>query len=240
MVKPKTFAEKLSQMLIGRRFADAIIDRFQASMVGEDHVPKEGAALLVGNHTIFGIDSVVLGALVQRRIGRTMRWLGEKNIWRIPGLRDLVDAAGGIPGEPEGATELLEEGELVGVYPGGVDDSFKLAREAYVLKWGTRAGFARVAMRAKAPIVPVAATGIDELFTVVGRESTLGRLVLGSERYDLPIVMSLLPKKIPLVYHALDPIDTSGDPDDPDAVERVRLATWEAMESVLRPYREKL
>ncbi len=240
MVISRLVTDAISRVLVGRRVTDAILERFQASMIGDHNLPREGGALVVGNHTLFGVDAAILGTLVRRRVGRKMRWLGERTLWRIPGLRDVIDAVGGIPGEPEGATELLRQGELVGVYPGGVEDSFKLASEAYVLKWGDRAGFARVAMRARVPIVPVAATGIDELFTVIGREETVGRLLFGSERYDLPIVLSVIPKKIPLVYHALDPIDTEGDPDRPEDVERVRLATWDAMESVLRPYRERL
>ena len=135
------------------------------------------------------------------------------------------------------AVELLRAGELACVYPGGVDDSFKLSTEAYRLQWGARAGFARVAMRAGAPIVPIAATGIDDLFVVHAREHRVGRALLGSPRYDVPLPTSLVPAKVPLTYHVLAPIDASGDADSPADVARLRDRVFEAMESVLGPYR---
>ncbi len=42
-------------------------------------------------------------------------------------------------------------------------------------------------MRARAPFLPVAGLGIDDMYSVVGREHWIGRRVLRSARYDLPI-----------------------------------------------------
>lgn len=239
-MKPPTFVERFAATIAGKRFAEMLASRFRAQLEGKEHLPEEGAALLVGNHALFGVDSFVLSALLQLEIRRSPRFLAEKNLFRMPFSRVLFDAIGAIPGEPDAAVELLEEGHLVGVYPGGVNDSFKLAKDAYTLKWGERAGFARVAMRARVPIVPIAALGIDELFSVIAKEPMLGRALFGSDRYDLPIVTSLVPRAVPLRYVALPPVDTSGDPDDEDDVSRVRQATFDALESVLAPYREAL
>ncbi len=239
MTRP-TALERFAATLAGKRLARMIQERFRATLTGSEHLPREGAALIVGNHTLLGIDSIVLTALLQLELGRTPRFLAERTLFRAPLSKALFDAIGAVPGEPEAATRLLEQGELVGVYPGGVDDSFKLARDAYTLRWGERAGFAKVAMRAKAPIVPVAALGIDELFSVIAREPLLGRALLGHEKYDLPIVASLVPREVPLRYHALAPVDTSGDPDNPVDIARVRTATFDALESVLAPYRDAL
>lgn len=236
-MRPPTLLDRFAATLAGKRFARWVQERFRATLVGGEHVPREGAALLVGNHALFGVDSIALSAVLQLEVERTPRFLAERNLFRAPFAKALFDVVGAIPGEPEEATRLLEDGELVGVYPGGVDDSFKLARDAYTLRWGDRAGFAKVAMRARAPIVPVAAIGIDELFSVIAKEPVLGRALLGHERYDLPIVTSLVPRAVPLRYHALPPIDTSGDPDDPADVARVRQATFDALESVLAPHR---
>jgi 1-acyl-sn-glycerol-3-phosphate acyltransferase len=169
-----------------------------------------------------------------------MRWLAERNLFRAPGVAHALRWVGAVEGTPEAAVDLLRAGELVGVYPGGVDDSFKLSSERYVLQWGARAGFARVAARAGVPVVPVAATGIDELFEVHSRETRIARSVFGSERYDVPIPSNVLPRRVPLNYHALAPILPAGEPDDPETVERLRAATFNALESVLRPYRESL
>lgn len=224
----------------GRRLARAVARRFHAEIHGEEHVPREGPVLLVGNHAIYGIDAVPLAALLALRTGRVPRFLGERSLWKVPLLSPVLDALGIVLGEPDAAVELLGRGELVCVYPGGVLDSFKLSSEAYTLKWKDRAGFARVAMRAGAPIVPFAGTGVDELFDVHKREACIGRRWLGSERYDFPIPDNLIPHPVPLDYYLLPPIDTSGNVDNPRDVERVRKETHDAIDGVLRGYRQRM
>ena len=206
-------------------------------MKGGHLLPRTGPALIVGNHSFLGMDSGPLAALVLLHSGRIPRFLGERNLWRVPGLAQALTAVGAVPGERSTAESLLQAGELVAVYPGGVDDSFKLSRDAYVLQWGDRVGFAMVALRAGVPIVPIAATGVDELFPIERKESVLGRRMLGSSRYDIPMPDTLVPRRVPLVYHVLPPIPPSGDADDPLAVARLRDATAAALDSVLGPYR---
>lgn len=221
----------------GVQLAKRLADRFQAELRGGDHIPRRGPALLVGNHALFGLDSVALTAALIADGHRAPRFLAERNLFRFPGVRAALSALGAIPGRPDEAVALLEAGELVVVYPGGVDDSFKLSAEAYTLKWGARAGFAKVALRAQAPIVPIAATGVDDLFEVPRREGFLGRTLLGSPRYDLPLPETLVPRRVPLTFFALPPITPEGDAGDAEAVSRVRQAAHDALESVLAPYR---
>jgi 1-acyl-sn-glycerol-3-phosphate acyltransferase len=236
-VKRRPFIASLGATLAGKRLAEAVARRLDATMVGGHHLPRSGAALIVGNHSFLGVDSGPLASLVLLACGRFPRFLGERNLWRLPGLAQALTAVGAIPGERGRAEALLREGELVAVYPGGVDDSFKLSRDAYVLKWGERAGFASVALGAGVPIIPIAATGIDELFAIERKETVIGRRLLGSARYDVPMPDTLLPRRVPLVYHVLPPIAPEGDAKDPAAVARLRAQTASALESVLAPYR---
>lgn len=224
----------------GRHAARAVADRFLASLHGEHHLPGAGGALLVGNHAYLGLDAVVLGALLVLHAGTLPRFLADRHLFRVPLLRSALLGLGVLPGTPEDAVALLEAGELLAVYPGGVDDSFKLSSQAYTLQWGRRAGFARVAMRAGVPIVPIAATGVDELFRIDRREHVLGRRFTGSPRYDLPLPRRLRPRRVPLDFHVLPPIDTEGDPENPTDIERVRCATEHALEDVLGAYRERI
>lgn len=223
-----------------RLVAREVERRFQATLHGAEHLPRSGGALLVGNHAYLGTDSWVLSALFISQCRIVPRFLGDRNLWRIPVLSQLLTSFGAIAGKPDDAVALLQAGEIVMVYPGGVDDSFKLSSQAYMLQWQKRTGFARVAMRARVPIIPVAATGVDELYQIDERETFLGRSFGGSSRYDLPIPKSLTPRRIPLDYHLLEPIDTHGDPTNEMDVERVRLATENALRSILDPYRERL
>jgi hypothetical protein len=107
--------------------------------------------------------------------------------------------------------------------------------------WKKRAGFARVAMTARVPIIPVVGLGIDDMYTVIGREHYVGRRIFGSERYDLPVPVgalgTILPRRAPQHYEVLPPIDTSGDPSSDLDIERVRAATYNALETRLREFR---
>lgn len=229
--------KRFVRTLLGKRALQALARRFDATLVNGERLPRLGGALLVSNHTLFGLDSFPFAALVTFETGRVVRFLGDRNLFRIPFVASALRASGAVPGAPEKAIEMLSAGELVGVYPGGVDDSFKLSSEAYRLQWGERSGFARVAMAARVPIVPIAATGIDELFVVERRETRLGRLLGGSPRYDIPLPKSLLPRKVPLVYHVLAEVPTDGDPQSPTDVALVRDAVADAIEAVLAQYR---
>lgn len=233
-----TFLRMVAGSDSGAAAARLVAERLRATLHGGEHLPRRGPALIVGNHALFGADSVALVTVLVAGGHRIPRFLAEKNLYRVPGVRSVLGAVGAVPGTPDEAVALLESGEIVGVYPGGVDDSFKLSAEAYTLKWGERTGFARVALRARAPIVPIAATGVDELFEVPRKEGLLGRLLLGSSRYDLPLPESLLPRLVPLDFHVLPPIPPIGDAADPEAAARLRDAAFEALEGVLRPYRE--
>jgi 1-acyl-sn-glycerol-3-phosphate acyltransferase len=216
---------------------------FHARLEGAEHLPREGGALIVSNHALFALDSAVFGTLLVREIGRFPRFLADRNLWKVPALRELITAIGALPGDPEAAVTLLRRGEIVIVYPGGVDDSLKLSAERYRLKWKTRAGFARVAMAARVPIIPVVGAGIDEMYSVRAREHWIGRRVFGSARYDLPIALgafgSLIPHRARQTFTVLPPIPAEGDPGSPEDIERVRAVVYDALESHLRELRNE-
>jgi 1-acyl-sn-glycerol-3-phosphate acyltransferase len=221
---------------VERAIADGLLRISNARLEGLEHLPASGC-LLVGNHAAFGLDALLLGALLVRETGRTPRWLAERILFLSKLTAAALDAVGAIPGAPEPAIELLKRGEMVVVYPGGIDDSFKLGDDAYRLKWGERTGFARVALAAGVPIVPIAATGVDEIFDVVGYEPGLGKLLFGSTRYNLPLLRSLIPRKVECVFHVRPPLEPEGSAADPSAAERLRDRTRASLEAVLEPYR---
>jgi 1-acyl-sn-glycerol-3-phosphate acyltransferase len=215
-----------------RLACEGLVRAFRAELRGAANVPRTGRALVVGNHAFLGIDAPPLGALLLLETGRVPRWLADRNLFRIPLVRRLLWAGGAVPGERSRAEDLLARDELVCVYPGGIDDSFKLRHERYTLKWGERAGFAHVALRAQAPIVPVVCFGADELFDVVAREPWVGRRLFGSPRYDVPLAVP--GRKVPFVYEVLPSIAPPSVYADEEAAARaLRDATRLAMETAL-------
>jgi 1-acyl-sn-glycerol-3-phosphate acyltransferase len=221
----------------GRALTALLLRYFDARLENAEGIPANGAALLVSNHATFGIDSFVLAALVIAERQRHVRFLVERNLARHLPYRAFFRAIAALPGSQEAAVAALTAGELVGVYPGGIDESFKLSRYRHQLRWGARNGFARAAMRAGVPIVPIAGVGIDDMYRVVLREPRVGRWLFGSSRYDLPLAFGAfgtpIPRRPRMRFVVLPPIDTRGDPTRPGDVERVRVETFQALDRVL-------
>lgn len=226
-------ASRLGGSALERALAGRIARLWNATLHGAEHVPIDGGALLVGNHAFLGLDSPALGSLLVLHTGRSPRWLAERVLFKLPSIARALRWVGAVEGEREHAVRLLREGELVIVYPGGIEDSFKSHEDRYRLQWGERVGFAVCALEAGVPILPVAATGVDDVFEIRGRERWFGRRVLGSPHYDLPILRRLRPKVQPLEYWVLPPIPPEGSPRE------LRDRTQAALESVLEPFRSQ-
>ena len=81
----------------------------------------------------------------------------------------LVAKLGGVPAHPANVHRLLhDEEQLVLVFPEGRKGTEKLYKDRYRLRRFGRGGFVESAMKAKAPIVPVAVVGAEEAMPVFG------------------------------------------------------------------------
>jgi 1-acyl-sn-glycerol-3-phosphate acyltransferase len=221
----------------GRVLSWSLRRYFHATLEGVEHLPLAGPALLVGNHAPFGIDSIVLTALITRATGRYIRFVGERELWKLPGLGTFFDLVGALPSEHDVVCGALAEGEWVGVYPGGIDESLKPRAQRHRLQWGERTGFARIALRAQVPIVPIAGLGIDETYHFLLRERALGRSFLGSARYDIALGVGAfgtpLPRRARHRFIVCPPVLPSGDPRSTSDVWQVRCHVYGALEREL-------
>jgi hypothetical protein len=136
--------------------------------LGLQHVPRKGAVLLTGNHTIYGlIDIPMLGLEIYEQTGRAVRGLGDHNHFKLPIWRDLLRRIGAVRGTRENCVRLFEAGEAVLVFPGGGREVMKHKHEEYKLIWKERIGFARLAIQSGVPIVPFASVGVEDMFEIV-------------------------------------------------------------------------
>jgi 1-acyl-sn-glycerol-3-phosphate acyltransferase len=192
------------------RAARVISRYFDATLHDAERIPRSGAALLVGNHALMGVDSWALLPEIYHAVSRMPRPLGLRSLFEVPGLGPLLRELGAVPGERDSAVALLKRGELVMVYPGGSKDALKGRTERYKLKWEGRTGYAHVACRAGAPVVPIAAIGPDECFTVLtdkGVIPTNGFLNGSQEQpsYKVPLFVPLL-KRVPFDFFVGEPL----------------------------------
>jgi 1-acyl-sn-glycerol-3-phosphate acyltransferase len=218
---------------------------FQPTLEGAENIPAEGGALLVSNHGNFGVDLLVLVTLFHERLGRVLRSLGDRVVFATPIFRDLARTMGVIEGEPEATVRLLQDDELVLVYPGGAKEALSAPEDVYRLQWESNRGFIRTALRAQKPIIPVAGIGNEELYVQVVskdrvRDSRVGRLIsqfLG-DKYVTPLYMGLgmLPFPTELHYLIGEPIHLPYGPeaaDDDEIVAQLHQQVTEATQQLI-------
>jgi 1-acyl-sn-glycerol-3-phosphate acyltransferase len=94
-----------------------------------------------------------------------------------PGFSMLLPKVGAVPAHPANVHRLLyDEGQLVLVFPEGRKGTEKLYKDRYRLRRFGRGGFVEAAMRAQAPIVPVAVIGAEEAAPIFAQIPLLQRL----------------------------------------------------------------
>ena len=134
---------------------------------GVEQIPAAGPAILVANHRSY-FDPLAMSVAIARS-GRTVRFLGKKEVFDAPIVGQLARAMGGIrvergtgSDEPLAAAALaLEAGELVAMMPEGTIPRGKAFFNP-VLKG--RWGAARLAAMTGAPVIPVGLWGTEKVW----------------------------------------------------------------------------
>ena len=127
---------------------------------GVEHIPHEGAALIVCNHVSF-VDPVILMAVSPRPI----RFVMDHRIFRTPIISFIFRHGRAIPIAPakedaammerafEDVSAALREGELVGIFPEGrITDNGEICT--------FRPGVTRILERDPVPVIPLALQGL--------------------------------------------------------------------------------
>ncbi|OAN45246.1 glycerol acyltransferase [Chloroflexus islandicus] len=154
--------------------------RVQAS--GLEHVPAEGRALLVANHSgVLPWDGAMIATAVVNdhpaQNERIVRSLHLHWFTTLPVIAPTLAALGQVPGIPENAIRLLERDELVCVFPEGLKGVGKLFKDRYKLARFGRGGFVQAALRTQAPIVPVAVVGAEEIYPMFANAEGIAKLL---------------------------------------------------------------
>jgi 1-acyl-sn-glycerol-3-phosphate acyltransferase len=143
---------------------------WRVGVEGLAHVPDEGRALLVANHGgMLPWDSVMIATAVleDHSSPRVVRTLYPGTFKAVPGVARALATFGQVADTGENATRLLEDDQLVLVFPEGVDGLGKLFWNRYKLGRFRRSGSVGMAIRTGAPIVPIAVVGAEEAHPMV-------------------------------------------------------------------------
>ena len=132
---------------------------------GTNNIPKSGPVIVISNHVSYA-DALVFAHFLFAN-GRAVRYLGKDSVFKIPVLGKILLAAGQIPVARESdkashaldsALGLLKAGHCVGIYPEGT-----LTRDENLWPMVAKTGIARLAILSKAPVIPVAQWGDQNL-----------------------------------------------------------------------------
>lgn len=156
----------------GRKLVAAIWDAHARiyhgyEVVGMENLPSEGPALIVYYHGAIPIDMYYFNSRVILQNDRLIYTVGDRFLFKLPGWDLLANAFHISPGTVQSCSNILKEGNLLAISPGGVYEA-QFGDHYYELLWRNRIGFAKVALEAKVPIIPFFTQNLREGFRQVG------------------------------------------------------------------------
>ena len=139
-------------------FRELLRRLYHVEVVGLQHIPERGAAILAANHASIW-DPFVLGVATTRDI----HYMAKAELFRLRPLAALLRSLNAFPVERGGgdrtaiseAAALLGRQELLGIFPQGTS---KPERQI-----GWHRGAARLALVTGAPLIPVRLSGTGPL-----------------------------------------------------------------------------
>ena len=156
---------------------------FRLAVRGGENIPA-GPCLVVGCHSgVIPYDAALALVAIEQATGRLARSVGDRFWGRLRPVEQFLRRRGAIVGDPAETTALLRAGNLVLVMPGGVADMTRpYWRDPYrVLRhkgWAPgRGGFVKVALAARAAIVPMAIVGAEEAHLMLWNAEWAARAV---------------------------------------------------------------
>ena len=190
---------------------------WRVKVEGAERVPAHGRALLTSNHAgILPWDATMISMALLREhpLPRYPRFLVLNWAFDLPWISAGMRKVGGVVASPFNALRLLEQDQLVAVFPEGVKGAGKPYAERYRLQRFGRGGFVEIALRTGAPIVPVAVVGSEEIYPKLADLPAVARLI-GAPYFPVtptfpllgPLGIVPLPSKWRIEF--LEPIETS-------------------------------
>jgi hypothetical protein len=99
----------------------------------------------------------------------------HRGVDAIPPLRWFSDGLGFVTGDDPRLAAAVARGEHLMVTPGGANEGCRSYRHNYRVDWDGRIGYVRLAVKYGLPIVPVAASGVDDTYVGLTDAAAVGR-----------------------------------------------------------------
>jgi len=190
---------------------------WRVELAGVENIPVEGRALLASNHSgVLPLDGSMIsyGVREHHAAHRLTRALVANWFPTLPFFSMILNKSGQVLAHPDNGQRLLEEDELVLVFPEGYKGVSKIFRDRYKLARFGRGGFVRMAMQTKSPIIPVSVVGAEETYPMVYNAKAIARMI-GLPFFPItptwPLLgpLGLIPMPSKWYIDIGEPIDTS-------------------------------
>lgn len=196
---------------------------FRVDSCGIENLPRRGAALLVANHGgLLPFDGLMIwtDVVLKSEPVRVPRFVLDSFVLRLPVISTIFTRSGSIGGSRGDVHHLLERGEMVALFPEGTAGVGKPWRERYRLQsWSV--AHAEMAIRHRAPVIPVAVVGPDDQFPLAFR---LPVRAFGAPYLPIAIPPWPLPVRYRIVYGEPIELHTRWRAEDADLPEAVAQA----------------
>lgn len=197
---------------------------------GLENIPESGPALIVGPHRGFmPLDAVILLQLITSYTSRLPRFLIHPTLVKFPFQARFFRRLGGLIACQKNGEWVLERGGLLGVFPEGIEGTFKLYRDVYNYgRFGWR-DYIQWSLKHRAPIVPFTIVGSAEIFPILYRfKWNWFKKFMEWPFFPITPTFPLLPFPLPSKWHVqfLPAIY-------PDAAEAEALETGQKVEKLI-------
>lgn len=205
---------------------------FRVESHGVEHVPSKGRALIVPNHSgVVPIDGVMIAVDLANRMKkpRIARAMVDNFAGFLPYVNVFFNRVGSVIGARRNFSDLLEQDELVVVFPEGTKGVGKpFSRRYNLVRFNV--GFIELALRHRAPIIPTAVIGAEEQAPLLFNIKPIARM-LGFPYFPVtPFFPHLGPLgaiPLPVKYHIFygPPIELFHEygPETLEDLEKVRM-----------------
>jgi len=134
---------------------------YRVKVEGTENIPKDGPLLLYANHPS-AWDMILIACYMKRRI----HFMAKAELFRNPFVAFIIRSLGAFPvkrgtgdvGSVKTVFRLLKKNKVVGVFPEGTRTPRKDLSKG-------KAGAAMIAIRSKAPVMPVGVVWNGKLFS---------------------------------------------------------------------------
>jgi len=198
---------------------------------GMENIPDKGqGVLLVYYHGAIPIDLYYMQANLYLAKGQTCKSIVDNFVLKFPGLAKFFAYWGSFPGPRTLMVKFLKEGEIVSVAPGGLREA--LFSHKYNLVWGERCGFAKAAIEANVPILPMFTENCRQAFNYIGQKSSLLRRIY--EKFRLPFMVIYGGFPVKMTTYIGQPITWKPG----QTASELANETKKAMQSMIRQYQD--